>query len=455
MAEDGKISLLGLGSNNVLNKDLITKMRKADESVQILPVERRMDTIDFKVERLEILNDKVKEMNTVVKELGNELTYLKVSAYTNNNNVWVDASTGVKPQDFTVNVTQKARADMFQSNKLNTLSAPLTGTSETLKYNISNGPAIEVAIPANSSLEDIRNILNDTGDMSATILKVSSTEYRLSIKSAGIGEDSSLSFSSDPSALETSLGLTDTNNHIQASQNSLFSFNGIDMERSSNTISDIISGVELELTDLGETQVEIKPNYEKIVENMNTFASLYNETNALVKSNLTGAEEHDGLFRTSREVRDIMKSLNDGLFKLNENNPSSTLKSMVDVGFEKLKDGTLKFDQSVLEEALLNNFDELSELFSDEETGVFSKLEETTKSITNVSKTGSLDQLNKSLGKEDDRLSELLERNKTKIERQYALIEKRFASFDALISKMESGFSALKLQMEQSVAKVG
>lgn len=454
MAE-AKISLLGLGSNNVLNKDLIKTLRTADESVQILPIERKLDTVDFKVERLAILNDKVKEISSVIQELGNEMTYLKVSAYTNNNNVWVEASSGVRPQDFTVNVTQKARPDMFQSNKFLTLGAPITGSSESIKYNVSGGPDIELTIPTNSTMEDIRDILNDSGDMTATILKVSATEYRLSIKSTGIGEDNALLFSSGPSVLETTLGLTDNNNHIQVSQNSFFSFNGIDMERSSNTIDDIIFGVELELTELGETNIEIKPDYAKIVDNVSAFVTLYNETNALIKSNLTGSEENDALFRTSREVRDIMKSINDELFKINSNNKEDTLQSMVDIGFEKLKDGTLKFDQDILEDALLDNFDELSKLFSNDETGIFTNLEETTDFITNVARTGSLDELSKALDKDEERLEKLLERNKEKIERQYALITKRFASFDALISKMESGFSALKLQMDQSVAQVG
>lgn len=446
------LNLLGLGSNDMLNSSLISKIKDQDIKTQIDPIKDKIDALDVKFQRLNDLKTQTTALSEAVKTLGKELTYMEVSAFTTNQGVvWASAETGVSPQNFTIDVTQKARADLYQSNKVIGVDTQLNTLDETFSYSI-GGTQVDLTIPANSTLGDIAGIINDRGDVTATVLKVSETEFRLSIKGKEEGAAGAVSIVSVGPELEANLGLTDPLNQVQAAQNAIFDYNGITMERTSNTITDIVFGVTLELADVGSTEVVIEPNYENIVSNMTAFVELYNETQILAKANINGEGENEGLFRATREVVGMMREIDKVLFQADYLNNNKGLKSIGDIGFEKLEDGTIKFNDAKIEDLMLNHFNEVAELFSDRENGIFNKLTKTMESITSPLKNGSLDELSKAMGREDERLNERLDRTQSRLDVQYAMMEQRFAAFDALMGRMNSGFSSLKLQMEQSTA---
>ena len=336
------MNLLGLGSNDMLNSSLIEKIRATDIKTQVDPIEDKIEALEVKFQRLVDLKAQTSALSEAVETLGRELTYLEVAAFTTNQGVvWASAESGVKPQTFTVDVTQKARADLYQSNKVLGTDTPLNTVAETISYTVGAGAQIDLNIPANSTLQDVANIINEQGDLTATILKVSETEYRLSVKGKDEGAQNAVNIVGIGVELEAQLGLTDPLNHPQVAQNALFTYNGVDMERSSNKITDIIYGVTLELADLGSTEVVIEPNYENVVNNMTAFVELYNETQALIKANINGTEENEGLFRATREVVGIMREINSVLFEVDYFNNDNSLKSVVDVGFIKEKDGNI------------------------------------------------------------------------------------------------------------------
>lgn len=446
--------LLGLGSNNMLNSNLIDSMRASDQEIQISPIEDKLETVDMKFERIIGLKTQVNALSDAASALGSELTFLDVNTFTSTSGiVWANAESGVKPQTFSIDVTQKARADVFQTNKVLDTNAQLNALgAESITYTVGANPPKTLDFPQGTSMQGMVDIINQSGDMTASILKVSDTEFRLSIKGVSTGLANAITFNSVGAELDAALGITDPLNHMQPAQNALFLYNDVQMERSTNQVDDIIYGVSLELADIGKTDVVIEPNYEAVVSMMDSFVDLYNQTNLMVKANVSGSEEGDGLFRTTREIYNMMGEINARLFETDLRNNDSLLKSVVDIGFEKQKDGSLTFDKSDIENLMLNHFEDVTKLFANADTGVFSKVDEVLEKVTNIQGTGSLDTLTKQLGKEDERLSELKERTQARLDKQYELMEQRFAAFDALISRMDAGFSSLKLQIDQSVA---
>jgi flagellar hook-associated protein 2 len=446
------ISLLGLGSDNMLNADLITDMKEADTTVQIKPLEEKLSTIDVKFTKIDELKAGTNALNDIASTLGNEMTYLQVNAFTSNSGVaWITAEDGVSPQNFSLNVSQKARASMFQTNAV-VGTTSVNSVEETITYTVA-GVEKTLTIPANSTLSDVASLMNETGDMSAKMLKVSDTEYKLSVMGLETGADNALLFTAEGTELVTSIGLTDTTNTLQEAQNLKFSYNGVDMERNTNTVEDIIYGVSIEIASEGSADVEIQPDYQTVLDNINSFVSAYNELNTLVKANTTGSADGDALFRTNREVYNLMSSINSALFDTSAGLNNTTVKNMVDFGFSKNQDGTLSFDDSKVEDYLLGSFEEITKLFANPEKGIFTKLNEKLDNVTNVSASGSLDVLNKSVETENTRITDLKEKTQARLDKQYAMMEQRFAAFDALISKMNAGFDSLKLQIEQSVAQ--
>jgi flagellar hook-associated protein 2 len=113
----------------------------------------------------------------------------------------------------------------------------------------------------------------------------------------GVGEVTTMSFS-----------------ETQAAQDASFTLDGINITKSSNTISDVISGATLTLTSAGSGTIKISTDIEEIKAKITSFVSGYNDLleyiqgllkfdqNTLESGNLFGNIAVQGLQNTLRRI---------------------------------------------------------------------------------------------------------------------------------------------------------
>jgi len=454
------VSMLGLGSNNQLNSNTINALKEADVAIQINPLTRRIEETDVKIDKLSSILSTFSDFTESIRILSTPeyYDYLNVEG---NDSVDIKIKEGALPADFSMNVTQIARPDVFQSNTFATDSQTTT-SDQHLKLKVGYNPEVDLFIPAGTTYGAIKDYISALPDVDAKIIKVSDLEFRMTLFSESTGAESAITITSEDPELNSIFGFSNPANHVQVAQDANFSYNGVVMSRSTNTFSDLATGVEFTLRRIGDNNISLSPDAEALTSSVQTFVDQYN-TLAKTITEQSLDENDENLFKTHREIREVFKRINSQLFETNINMSlqKESLTSAVSIGIQKNRDGTLSINpvanKSLLEIAQTDFF-KIKELFTNvnaeepTKNGVFVQLREETDAISNKTKTGSLNILLKSFEDSKVRTQTQIDKTQAKIDKQYEIMKQKFATFDSLINQMTNSFSSLKLQIDQSVS---
>lgn len=309
--------------------------------------------------------------------------------------VTASAASGAVAGSYNLDITQLAQAQTISSAaQASTTAAIGDGTTTTLTFQfgtISGGTLTNgvytgatftqdaeqstgtVTIDStNNSLQGIRDAINKAGiGVTATIVADgSATPNHLVLTSNKTGETSSMKITVDGHADLSNLLAYDpagTQNMTQgsAAQSAAMTVNGIAISSSTNTVSEAVQGVTLNLAKVGTTTLAVARNTASVTSAVNGFVTAYNELNKTLK-NLTAydpATRVGGTLIGDATVRTIeigiRKTLTTSIPEL-----SGSLKTLSDVGISFQKDGTLKADSTKLENAIANNFSDVGALFA-------------------------------------------------------------------------------------------
>ena len=197
MADLGTLSSLGI-SSGVLNYDLINKLKEADKSAMVKPLENKYDLLKKKESALSQFVTIGSTVKTDILDLADGTLFAKVSTNVNGNSVNVTADDGVKPQTFDINVTQLAQNDVYQSKGFASKDALINSSSTEQKIIIGAGSvSTTVSIPAGATLEDLKDAINNANTaITASIIDtgVGNNPYKLVLKTNNTGKDNYIKF---------------------------------------------------------------------------------------------------------------------------------------------------------------------------------------------------------------------------------------------------------------------
>lgn len=257
---------------------------------------------------------------------------------------------------------------------------PVTNTGGTYSGSAFTGngnPSKSITIDSsNNSLQGIRDAINAGGvGVTATIVNDGSgTPYRLSLTANSSGASNSLriSVAGGGDASVTSLLAHDpagTQNLSQTvvAQNASFKVNGVAITKTSNTVTDVIEGVTLNLSKVTTSPVTltVARDTSAVSSSISGFVKAYNDIVATLKnsSGYNAETKQGGILLGDSTVRLLQTQLRNML-----NTPvvgtSGTLTRLADVGVNFQKDGTLAVNQTKLNDAINNNFNDIASLFT-------------------------------------------------------------------------------------------
>lgn len=243
----------------------------------------------------------------------------------------------------------------------------------------SNGSGTKtVTIDAtNNTLSGIRDAINGAKiGVTATIVNDGGTSpYRLVLTESSTGKTNSMKISvAGDAALSSLLSHDPSNNTGQAltetvsAQNAEFEVDGIAVSKTSNTVTDVIQGVTLNLlkTNSGSsTNVVVTNDSSTVLGSVGAFVKSYNDINktltdlsAYNASTKTGAILNgDAAVRTIQtQIRNVLTTAVAG--------GASTFTQLSQVGITVQKDGTLALDSAKLQSAMDSNFSDVAGLFA-------------------------------------------------------------------------------------------
>lgn len=316
-----------------------------------------------------------------------------------------------------------------------------------------NGTAVTVT--ATDTLRDIKTAINTAGaGVTAAII-----DDRLVLTSDSSGTAGEMTFTDADGILED-LGILNggaAKNELQAARDALFTINGLEITRDSNSVDDALSGVTLNLLEAtdadgngtigeGETvQLVISSDTDTVVEAVQAFVDQYNLVMDWVNTNFG---EADGLLNGDPTMMRIQRALkeqvNGAVAGLTQYNSLSmvgitTSDSSATLGFSA--SGQLTLDQDALEAALADDATAVKELFYDSTaspaTGVAARLSDYIDHLI-TSGTGIIPTRNESLDDQMDDLQDQIDLLNIRLELKEEQLNRQFTLLESALSSLQS-----------------
>ncbi len=247
----------------------------------------------------------------------------------------------------------------------------LGGAGDTLTTTI-NGNAFSVDI-GGKTLSQIRDAINNAPDntgVSASIITESSTSHRLVLTSTETGNANALNLSFT-GTVGTDLGMSNINDPTLL--DSEIKIDGLyTVTRSSNTISDAIGGVTLNLlaTTASTARLTVSRDTTAVGETVQGFVDAYNE----LKSTFNSLSGKGNDLEADSTLRSIQNQIQ-GVFNTPPSGLTTSLSYLSEVGVSFQRDGTLALDTAALDTALGNDFSGVAELFANDNQGYLFRLD--------------------------------------------------------------------------------
>lgn len=353
---------------------------------QLMTLERRpIDKLNTKVSSYQTkissfgtLKGLVSSFQTAVRSLND--SFLGFSATSSDAGVVsASAASTAAAGTYSLNVTTLAQAHKLAAAGLAGDTSALSAGASTVTF-VVGATSTDVTIAAGATLQDIRAAINAAKmGVTATIVNDGSgTPYRLALSSNASGVSNKINSitiqTGGDAAINDLLAYNPAANapvlvtmaQTVAAQDADFTVNGIQIIKSSNTVTDAIQGVTLTLNKATTATLTVARDTNAVSTAASGFVDAYNALASQLKSrsvygNATtpaGALAGDG---TVRLMQDQLR----GIFNTAATPASGgTLTSLAQAGVAFQSDGTLKLDSGKLNSAMTSDFSDVTNLFS-------------------------------------------------------------------------------------------
>lgn len=326
-----------------------------------------------------------------------------------------------------------------------TLGIPASGSNGTLSIKVGSGDTVDVSVAPGASLSDIAKSINDSdAKLTASVINDGTNKHLvITAEDTGVANTISITGSAGWEGFNIRPTSTpaDTNSWVsqQSAASASVDINGLTITSTTNTLTDAISGVTINLLKASSSGTSLKVTQDtttSITSALNSFVTAYNTAVSSMKTQgaynastkVAGALQGDATLRSAQSQVSNLLTTRFG---------TGDLKTLSDIGIALQKDGTLKLDATRLNKALTTNASAVSELVANVGTGFKTGLGNLIDSSgTITSAADSANRLVKELKKRQEAMQDRLDN----IEARYV---KQFSALDTLIAGLNQTSASL------------
>jgi len=464
------ISSLGIGSGLDLNT-LLANLTTA-EKARLTPISSAQSSYSAKLTAYGTMQSALQTFADAATALSSTNTYGATTATSNNTAAFsATTSVGAAAGKYSVSVTQLATAQSLTSatQTSNTAALGSTTTDNTRTLTISQGtgtkPLSIKLTDDQTSLTGVRDAINKAGGgVTASIVKVTDSSYKLVLSANKTGTDSEMTISvSGDDTLNNIVGYNSSTNTGAMTQNSeatnaKLTFNGIELERQSNIISDAQDGISLNLTgtttsagaltvakDTSTATTAIQTFVDSYNALQDTFTSLTKFTATTTNSDT--ADSTNGALLGDSALRTIQTRLKSALGAASG---SGTITSLSNIGITTDPDtGKLEIDSTKLSTALTNNTAAVQTMMvgDGKTTGVVTNITKLNSGFLNAS-TGTIANAETAVNATLKTLTTQYNKVNDSINTTIARYKTQFTALDVAIQKLNSTADYLTKQFD-------
>jgi len=350
----------------------ILKLARDLTDAEQLPQQNRIETAQGKTEAAISSYAILKYNVELLKEQFNGLNdaqELATPVATSNNTsaVSVSATLGsALSGSHEIAVTQLAAAQRNKSSEFSASSQSLNSGSGFDISVASNGKTHTISIGAGlDTPSGIAAAINASGTGFTATLVDTDTDgdnYRLVIQGPS-GEDNAFTVSSTPN-----LGFHTSGNQLTTAANARFTVDGIAIERASNTVSDAITGITLNLNAVASgIALQVVSDTSTLKTKLEDLVSVYNDMQiALTELGNPDSDEEEVGGALSNDLS-LLRTVRDTMYdaiSVVSSTPSGDVSSLTDLGIQLTRTGTLSFNESTYDTVALNKFSDIVTMLS-------------------------------------------------------------------------------------------
>lgn len=385
-----------------LKQQTIDTLKQYDEESQIKPLTTRIATNALQQQDLTAITTLISQFKTSYADIASETSFLKrKTSIAGSNSVSANIEDGVAEQTIRMSVMQLAQSDSYQTKGFSSRSdVVFSNLSGDTKFSLQVGDkSYDITVNNKTTLDELSQKITDAtdGKISVKILNVGGANpYSMVFQTKDTGKDNAIKFKMagnvNDNSLFKDLGFnttapdadgvftleagTDANagKKLANAQDAEFTFNGVNMTRSKNTIDDIITGATFTLNNVDDkttsgeykdTVISISKDTASLVKTMQSMVQAYNT----LKTNLDTATSYDseskaaGSLNGLSEITSIKRQINSIITNTDKNG-----KSLMDFGFSFTDKGVLSLDTKALESAISDDYENFKKFFSSNTT---------------------------------------------------------------------------------------
>jgi len=457
---------LGVGSNLPLST-LLTNLETA-EKARLTPITQQQSSYSSKLTAFGTLKSSLEKFQTANTALNDASLFKSTVATSSSSDLTVSTATGAAPGTYNISVTQLAQAQSLRTTATvaNTKDALGDTSAEertlVIKQDGKEKP-LEIKLTKDqTSLSGLRDAINNAnGGVSASIVKLKEGDYQLVLTSTetGITNKMSLSVNGDNKLNEllsynnadvTGSGMT----QIVEAKDAELTVNGIDIVRSSNTVTDAPEGLTLNLTKVAsDITVTVSQSNDKATSAIKTWVDAYNSLvdtiGTLTKYTSVDAgtdaqDDSNGALLGDSSVRNIQSGIR---AQFSSSISSGTFQTLSQMGVtQDPSTGKLKIDNDKLSTALKTGSVDVQALLvgDGKETGVTTKISKLVDGY--LADDGVIDSAQDSINTTLKRLTKQYLSVSASIDDTIARYKTQFTQLDSLMSKLNNTSTYLTQQ---------
>ena len=348
------------------------------ERQPIRQMQARQSAFESQISKLGSVSSALSDLKTTLEEMNTRREVLSLNGTSGDEDYLRVSATGeASPGSYDLTITQLAKAEKDRSQAFGSSQDEVK--EGTLTLTVKGADPVDVALEAGMTLQDAVEAINASGaDVSASLVNDGTNTYlfltalETGHTVGGTADDAIVLTESYTGGTGAELQLTQT----QAAQNALFTLDGLAVEKDTNTVSDVVQGVTLELrrqTDVDTPTVDVTlvADVDGVKERIQGFVDSYNSIVSMLSSelNLEEDESRSGRLAGDSAVRRIQTTLQ-GIIASAVAGASGNFDSLASLGIKTGSSGELEVDDDDLTEALQSDLIGATSVFTTEDTGL-------------------------------------------------------------------------------------
>lgn len=375
------ISSAGIGSG--LDVNSIVSSLMAIERKPLTAVTTQKTAYQTQISAYGTMKGALSSFQTAVKALSSASSFNAQTVTSGNASVFTATSNGSSTLgDYAVTVNQLASSQKLASAGFANVTDVVgtAGTTLTIAFGTytagtntftANAAKANVSIPitaTNNTLAGVRDAINAlNSSVSATIVN-NGTTNQLVVTSKDTGAVNSLKISGlTQLAYDPTVAAGNTMTQMQTAKDALLNIDGIAIVKASNSISDAISGVTLNLLSVSggvSANLGVSSNKDSVKTSVSAFVDAYNKLDttlrSLTKYDPTGTTS--GVLLGDATARTVINQIKSVMTKAISSSGSINTLGQIGVSFQST--GQLSLDSTKLASAMTSNFSDIATLFT-------------------------------------------------------------------------------------------